>query len=205
MRVLANRYLLVVVAVALCALAGAGFTAITFRGYRPAQPAASPHHPNDLLSLVDQDGRAFSLQRLRGRTLVMNFIFTHCAASCPMQLRALTGVQRALPEDLSRRVQFVSVTMDPERDTPSVLKQYAARMGARLPNWSFVTGHPAEITWLHQHFGAQVKRANGDQFDHRVAVYLLDADGAFAQNYVGNLDQSRLVKEIADVDGLYHK
>lgn len=105
---------------------------------------------------------AFSFQRLRGRTIVMNFIFTHCAASCPLQVRALTAVQHALPADLSQRVQFVSVTMDPARDTPSVLKDYAARMGAQLENWSFVTGHPAEIAWLHQHFGAQVKRLSGN-------------------------------------------
>jgi protein SCO1/2 len=197
---LADRYALVVVAATLCALAGAGS-----QGFQPSQPAASPQHPNDLTSLVDQNEVAFSLGQLRDRTIVMNFIFTHCAASCPLQLRALTAVQAALPRDLSRRVQFVSVTMDPERDTPFILKQYAARMGARLETWSFVTGHPREIAWLHQHFGAQVKRTSGDQFDHRVAVYLLDANGLFAQNYVGDLDQSRLVREIADVDSLYNR
>lgn len=195
---------------ALVVSVAAVLTALAFRGdgegdFRPAQPAASPQHPNDLRSLVDQEEDAFSLQRLRGRTVVMNFIFTHCAASCPLQLRALTAVQQALPKELSRRVQFVSVTMDPERDTPVVLQRYATQMGARLDNWSFVTGHPAEIAWLHQHFGAQVKRGSGDQFDHRVAVYLLDANGSFAQNYVGDLDQTRLVREIADVDGLYNQ
>ncbi|HKP61720.1 MAG TPA: SCO family protein [Polyangiales bacterium] len=132
----------------------------------PRQPRArgaiNAATPSRMCNPACQSEVAFSFQRLRGRTIVMNFIFTHCAASCPLQVRALTAVQHALPADLSQRVQFVSVTMDPARDTPSVLKDYAARMGAQLENWSFVTGHPAEIAWLHQHFGAQVKRLSGN-------------------------------------------
>jgi cytochrome oxidase Cu insertion factor (SCO1/SenC/PrrC family) len=81
----------------------------------------------------------------------------------------------------------------------------AKAVGARLANWSFVTGHPQEISWLHQHFGAQVKRIAGDQFDHRVAAYVLDANGEFVQKYTGDLDPSRLAKEIGDVDALYNK
>jgi protein SCO1/2 len=117
----------------------------------------------------------------------------------------LTGVQRALSRELSKRVQLVSFSIDPERDTPAVLAQYASTMGANLENWSFVTGHPQEIAWLHQHFGAQVKRLSGDQLDHRVAVYLLDPNGQLAQKYTGNLDPLRLAKEIADVDRLYNQ
>jgi len=202
-----NRRVLAVVAAASCALAAVGFSAFAFqakRPWQPSQPAASPGDPRDLTSLVDQEGEPFSLQKLQGRTVVLNFIFTHCQTSCPLQVQALTAVQRALPAALSPRVQIVSVSIDPLRDTPDVLAQYAASMGARLDNWSFVTGHPRDISWLHQHFGAQVKRLGGDQFDHRVAAYLLDANGQFVQKYTGDLDQLRLVKEIGDVDGLYN-
>jgi protein SCO1/2 len=200
------RVLAAVVSVAIAA----SFAALTFqpegaRAFKPAPPAVSPKAPSELVSLVDQENAAFSLQRFEGRTLVVTFIFTHCQTSCPLQVQALTGVQRALTRALSSRVQFVSFSIDPERDTPAVLKQYAAAMGARLENWSFVTGHPQEISWLHQHFGAQVKRLSGDQLDHRVAVYLLDANGELAQKYTGDLDPLRLAKEIADVDRLYNE
>jgi protein SCO1/2 len=187
-------------------VAAAGFFAFRAEGaWQPAEPAASPKTPADLISLVDQDKRPFSLQRLEGRTLAVSFIFTHCQTSCPLQVQALTGVQRALSRELSKRVQLVSFSIDPERDTPAVLAQYASAMGANLENWSFVTGHPQEIAWLHQHFGAQVKRLSGDQLDHRVAVYLLDTNGQLAQKYTGNLDPLRLAKEIADVDRLYNQ
>lgn len=185
----------------------AGLAVFTFRAegaWEAAPPAAAPREPSDLVSLVDHARRPFSWQKLRGRTLVVTFIFTHCQTSCPLQTQALTGVQRALPAELARRVQFVSISIDPERDTPAVLAQYAAAMGAELDNWSFVTGHSQEISWLHQHFGAQVKRLGGDQLDHRVAVYLLDANGELAQKYSGDVDPLRLAKEIGDVDRLYN-
>lgn len=203
-----NRRVLVAVAATACLLVGAGFTVVAFRAkgaWKPSQPVAAPRDPSDLTSLVDQDAKPFSLHELKGRTVVMNFIFTHCQTTCPLQLQSLTAVQRALPRTLANRVQFVSVSMDPERDTPEVLGKYAATMGARLDNWSFVTGHPQEIRWLHEHFGAQVKRLSGGQFDHRVAVYLLDANSQFVQKYLGNLDPTRLATEIGDVDSLYNK
>lgn len=189
-----------------CVVAAAGFFAFRAEGaWQPAKPAVSPTTPSDLVSLVDQDKRPFSLQNLVGRTLAVSFIFTHCQTSCPLQVQALSGVQRALSRELSTRVQFVSFSIDPERDTPAVLAQYASAMGVDLENWSLVTGHPQEISWLHQHFGAQVELLTGDQLDHRVAVYLLDANGQLAQKYTGNLDPLRLAKEIADVDSLYNQ
>jgi protein SCO1/2 len=161
--------------------------------------------PDDLQSLVDQEGKSFSFVHLKGRTVVMDFIFTHCPSSCPMQLRALIGIQRALPAALQSHVQFVSVSMDPARDTPAVLKAYAASLGADLGNWSFVTGADQEITWLHQYFHLRVKPIEGGLFDHRVIVYLLDATGRLIQKYSGDLDQARLIKEIGEVDSLFNK
>ena len=203
-----SRVNLRVVAVVACAAVALGVVAASFQwegAWQPALPAASPEVPSDLVSLVDQENAPFSLQQLKGRTQVVTFIFTHCQTSCPLQVQALTLVQRALSPALSKRVHFVSFSIDPERDTPAVLAQYAAAMGAGLDNWSFVTGHPQEISWLHKHFGAQVKRLSGDQLDHRVAVYLLDASGELAQKYTGDIDPARLAKEIGDVDSLYNK
>jgi len=203
-----RRVNLRVVAALACALSAIVIAALLLRiesTWTPAQPAPSLTQPSDLVSLVDQANEPFSLQQLKGRTLVVTFIFTHCQTSCPLQVQALTRVQRALSPELSKRTQFVSFSIDPDRDTPAVLAQYAAVMGARTDNWSFVTGHPQELTWLHQHYGAQVKRLSGDQLDHRVAVYLVDANGELAQKYTGDLDPARLASEIADVDRLYNQ
>jgi len=165
----------------------------------------SPRQPGDLKSLTTQDGDAFSFERLAGRTVVMHFIFTHCPMSCPLQARALVSVQRSLPKALQDRVQFVSISVDPARDTPPVLKQFGSSIGADFRNWSFVTGNEDDITWLHRHFDARVSSLGGGQFDHRVAVYLLESHGRVIQRYTGDLDQQRLAREIAEVDSLYNK
>ena len=182
-----------------------GAAALLLWAGRQRPPAAGIASPRQLTSLADQEGKRFSFDRLAGHTVVMNFVFTHCPVSCPLQTRALTAVQRALPASLQGRVQFVSVSMDPARDTPTVLKQFALAMGAGLTGWSFVTGNDDEITWLHNHYNAQVKRAAGGQFDHRVAVYLLDANQNLIQTYTGDFDQARLAKEIGEVDHIYNQ
>jgi protein SCO1/2 len=172
---------------------------------QPAPPLPSFASPFDLSTLIDQEGRRFSFAELKGKTVVMNFIFTHCPVSCPAQTRALTLIQRALPKPLAPRVRFVSVTMDPERDTPPALKQYAAAIGADLANWSFVTGDPGELGWLHRFYDVRVTRSTPGQFDHRVVVYLLDATGRLMQKYSGDFDKPRLLREIGEVDHLFNK
>lgn len=163
-----------------------------------------------LTSLVDQSGRPFSFAQLGRQTVVLNFIFTRCPSSCPTQVRALTAVQKALSRPApsrspGARVHFVSVSMDPAHDTPAVLDGYARSLGADLASWSFVTGAPDQIAWLHQHYNAQVKALAGGQFEHRVAVYLLDADQRLLQTYAARpLDERRLIDEIQTVDRLFN-
>jgi protein SCO1/2 len=200
----------VAVAVFGCAVAGgiAAWRLAAWRvdqrgGDKPAVSQVAWQSPEELTSLVDQDGRPFSFRQLQGHTVSLNFIFTSCPVSCPLQTQALTQVQRTMAEAGETRVRLVSVTMDPARDTPEVLRRYAMTLGANLAGWSFVTGAPEEITWLHRHFNAQVKAREGGQFDHRVAVYLLDAGGRLLQTYAAQpLDVHRVVEEMLTVDRL---
>src|SRR4051794_26308375 len=88
-------------------------------------------------SLTDQDNRPLAVGRRREDIVVLNFIFTGCAAICPMQTADLVAVAKALPADALSHVQFVSVTVDPLHDTPQMLKAYARAHGADLRHWSF--------------------------------------------------------------------
>jgi len=158
--------------------------------------------PGDLRSLIDQDGRAFAFARLAHKTVLVNFIFTTCAVSCPAQTHALVGIQRALPPALRPRIRFVSVTVDPDQDSALALKRYATSMGADLSGWSFVTGRASELDWLQHYYSVGVTVRNDGQFDHEVGIYLLDAQGRLMQRYSGNFDKRRLLREIAEVDAL---
>ncbi len=92
--------------------------------------------------LHDQNGAAFSDQSLQGHAWVANFIFTSCTQTCPRLTARMKDVQRTLAADAGagRFVKSVSFTVDPENDTPEVLKIYAAKSDADSTRWFFVTG-----------------------------------------------------------------
>ncbi len=91
------------------------------------------------LALTDQNGAAFGTKDLAGKTWVANFIFTTCAGPCPVLTQKMAGVVKR-GRQLGNEFHAVSFTVDPERDTPETLAAYAARHGANLRRWSFVTG-----------------------------------------------------------------
>jgi protein SCO1/2 len=156
----------------------------------------------DLRSLRDQEGRPFTFAGLGKSTVLVNFIFTSCPMKCPAQTQALAGLHRALAPDLRSRVRFVSVTVDPERDSSSVLKRYATALGADVPGWFFVTGTRSELDWLYRYFSVGVRAIADGEYDHQMGAYLLDAKGRVMQRYTGDIDKPRLLREIRAVDAL---
>lgn len=97
--------------------------------------------------LVDQDGKPFSLNDLTGHVWVANFIFTSCPSICPLLTRRMAGLQERYAAD-GVDVRLLSITVDPENDTPDVLREYARANGADPQRWTFVTGEPAAIRSL---------------------------------------------------------
>jgi protein SCO1/2 len=97
-------------------------------------------------TLVDQDGLKFGLADLRGQVWVADFIFTSCASACPR----LTGEMHALQVHLldrgdAQRTRLVSISVDPERDTPRKLREYADQVGVVGRRWKFLTGPAKDI------------------------------------------------------------
>lgn len=97
-------------------------------------------------SLTNQDGRAVSLADLRGHVWVADVIFTRCAGPCPIMTRQMKELQDALPSGSEARL--VTLTTDPNFDTPSVMKTYGERFGADFNHWVFLTGTKAELAKL---------------------------------------------------------
>ena len=93
-------------------------------------------------TLTDQDGQRFSSERLRGQVWVGALIFTNCPGVCPMMTQKLVKLQAAVP---TADVKLVAFSVDPERDTPQVLKEYATQRGADASRWHLLTGSKAEI------------------------------------------------------------
>jgi len=92
-------------------------------------------------ALTERDGRTVEKSDLIGSMWVASFIFTRCATSCPMAVTELASLQDELPAE----VRLVSITVDPEYDSPEVLAEFAERVGANVDRWLFLTGDKAFI------------------------------------------------------------
>jgi protein SCO1 len=110
------------------------------------------YFPN--LPVVTQDGKTlrFYDDLLKGKVVVINFIYTSCQDICPIATARLSQVEDKLGEQMGRDVFFISMTVDPEHDTPQRLKEYADAFGAG-PGWFFVTGTPADIRAINYTLG----------------------------------------------------
>lgn len=109
------------------------------------------------VALVDQNGRPANLYELMaGRTIVMNTFFASCTGSCPIMARTFAAVQEQYAERMGKDLVLVSITVDPENDTPETLKEYAARMKAKT-GWYFLTGTREQIDLALERLGQHVE------------------------------------------------
>src|SRR5260370_40108541 len=90
-------------------------------------------------TLTSQDGTQISLANLRGKVVAVTFIFARCSATCPVLTPMMSLVQDRLGRDFGTKIVFASITVDPEHDTPEMLKWYAQAHGAHVPGRSFPT------------------------------------------------------------------
>jgi protein SCO1/2 len=142
-------------------------------------------HPAPELSLTDQDERAVSLAELRGRFVLVDFVYTHCPGPCPILTGVHAEVQRRLPPGLRERTRFVSISLDPARDTPERLRAYARARGADLATWSFLTGPPEAVDAVLARFGVGRTPGEDGEIDHLVVTFLVDPEGRIARRWVG--------------------
>jgi protein SCO1/2 len=147
--------------------------------------AVAESAPAPDFSLVDQDGRPVSLASLRGKVLLLDFVYTHCPGPCPILTGTHVAVQRALPPALVERVRFVSISLDPARDTREALRAYATARGADLAHWSFLSGEPDAVADVLERYGVGAKPAANGEIEHLVITYVIDAEGRIARRFAG--------------------
>lgn len=137
-----------------------------------ATPWGRDYFPNTLLT--DQDGQSlrFFDDLIAGKVVVINFIFTGCGDSCPLETARLRQVQKLLGERVGQDIFFYSISIDPLSDTPAVLKQYAERFKVG-PGWRFLTGDVEQITELRHKLGLFIEGVdNGRNKDHNLSLII---------------------------------
>jgi protein SCO1 len=150
---------------------------ITGRPFSPiGQAVAAIGGP---FNLEDQNGKPFTDAQMKGRPFLVFFGFTHCPDICPTTLFDMSQMMKALGPDASR-VGALFISVDPDRDTPQVLKDYLSNFDPHLRG---LTGSQAQIDAAIKEYRVYAKKVpleNGDYtMDHTAIVYLMDKDGRF--------------------------
>ena len=139
-------------------------------------------------TLLDQDGRTVSPSRFRGKQVVLNFIFTRCpiATMCPAATLRMMELQKAARAVGAKDFELVSISLDPEYDTPGVLKEYAQLRGLDLSNWSFLTGPDAAVRQLLAQLGV-IREFEGATIKHTLATVLINEQGKLIYRVDGSM------------------
>jgi len=157
--------------------------------------------------LTNQLGQTTALRDLQGKVWVGDIIFTRCGGPCPKMTEEMSKLEKTLPPDSSLR--FVTLTTDPENDTPSLLKSYGEKFGADFSRWIFLTGTKAEIkklaveSWKLPAFekDKSERESVNDLFVHSTYFVLIDKSGTMRGVYE-SLEPGFQEKIRADIQSL---
>lgn len=132
-------------------------------------PWGASYFPN--YKLTNQDGKELKFfdDVVKDKVVAINFIYTRCPDTCPLETAQLLKVQDILGDRLGKDVFFYSISIDPEYDTPAVLKEYKERYGA---NWTFLTGKDSEITNIRRKLGLYIEEIQDGSLNHNVSMII---------------------------------
>lgn len=148
--------------------------------------AAEVGHLPDI-SLIDQNGRPIVLSTLKGRPLLIDFIYTSCPGPCRMITQSMERIAQKLGPELGQQVTFVSISIDPEHEGPAQLLSYSRALDADRTGWLFLSGGPAETDSALAAFGLRRERTPSGEIEHLEEVILVGADGRQLKVYKGDI------------------
>ena len=145
-------------------------------------------------TLIERSGEEVSTEDLKGEPYVVSFFFTRCPSICPRQNAKLAELQERFA---GRGVKLLAVSVDPEYDTPEVLREYANRFGADPDQWLFLTG---DLTYIRR-IGAEIFQQPVNKQFHTERFVLVDAEGKIEGFYSWN-EPKQMTKLEAAIEGL---
>ena len=137
--------------------------------------------------LVDQNGNTVVLSSLKGKPLVVDFIYTSCPGPCLMETAKFANVALRLGNDLGSKVTLVSISVDPEHDGPKQLLDYSRQQGADEKGWYFLTGGPGDVDQALAGFKLSRQIEPDGSVGHLVNMMLIGPDGRLVREYNGQI------------------
>ena len=155
-------------------------------------------------TLVDENGKRVNLDSMKGSVIVYDFIFTNCAGTCPIMTMNMRALTKKVPKDAP--VKFVSISVDPARDTPPVLREYARKV-RNDDRWIFLTGDRSAIVKLSVEgfkLAAGDPQPGGDPLLHSNKFAVADRSGVIRE-YYGGTDGDIADHVSATIEELLHE
>jgi cytochrome oxidase Cu insertion factor (SCO1/SenC/PrrC family) len=153
------------------------------------------------LEVVDQNGarHRFYTDVIRGRVVLINFVYTHCKDACPMATQKLTQVRELLDESINKQIWFVSISIDPENDTPGAMKAFMNKLQVDENRWLFLTGEKRNLDLIVKRLGQYANQieahstlmlAGNDRTRHWIRVMPMASPSGVAQQLQALVDDS---------------
>ena len=162
--------------------------------WRSSQAALG--HPIGDFALLDRAGRPVRLSGYRGKPLLVSFVYTGCFQVCPANTRALDEAVAALQGRFgAHRFNVVSIGFNQPADTPLAMKAFATQQRVDLPDWEFLSPHPAIVAALTADFGFRW-RATPSGFDHVLQLSVVDAEGRLVYQLYGDRPSAESLAEV---------
>ena len=167
------------------------------------------NRPAPEFALFDAHGRAVRLADFRGKVVILNFVYTSCPDVCPLHSEMIADIQ----EDVNRTpmrdlVRFISITTDPGRDLPRVLKAYGPAHGLDPVNWLFLTSgaDKPDVTWkLAKRYGLKFSPTKDGYQMHGLVTHLIDKSGNLRARYHGlKFDPTNLILHVNALTNDFH-
>jgi cytochrome oxidase Cu insertion factor (SCO1/SenC/PrrC family) len=153
------------------------------------------------LDLTTAEGRRFEVSSLAGQSFLLHFMFTTCPSACPRAVALLDKTRTLLPPELQRRFTVVSISVDPEHDTPEALRAFAVRERVGGSSWHFLRPSPHSLEQLAKRLTVFEPNAPEVPSRHSLTLYLFDTQGRPLQRYnASDTDVSHLARELIALD-----
>jgi len=194
-----RRPILILAAIVLLIAAGlGGYVLLAGPDHRPSSSGVAL--VGGPFAMVDQDGRRVTEKDFLGKYMLVFFGYTYCPDVCPTELQVMTAALDQMGPEAAR-IQPVFVSIDPERDTPAVLKAYVGNFGPRLIG---LTGTAEEVAAIAKSYRVYYAKAansgSGTDYlmDHSSIIYLMGPDGRFVTHMAYTTDATKLAAELKE-------
>jgi len=149
--------------------------------HHPQQSAASAPSTDSIFNITDNwtaaNGNTFQLGALGGKPTVIAMVYTSCQYVCPLTVQNIKRIERSLGAAKAANVNFALFSLDPERDTPAKLSEFAKLHGITNQSWTLAQGNASSIRKLAVTLGVKYKKVESGDYEHDATIFILDKDG----------------------------